>query len=292
MDGVINVLKSPGMTSRQVVSKVKGILKAKKVGHGGTLDPGACGVLPVFIGKATRLCDILPRETKEYVARFTFGIQTTTQDSFGTVVDRNDKVVTLEEIQSVLPKFVGEIEQTPSIYSAIHINGKRAYDYAFKGQSVKIPSRKVVVDELVCKRQTGHNEFLFKITCEKGFYVRSLCEDIAKELNTLGYMSALIRTKAFGFRVEDAVSIEALEKSVENYEQNVIDIETVLDPFPKLKTKKEFDKMLHNGNKVPLIGVVGEVQNQGLMTLYDSNDELYSLCYKDEEILRNKVFLR
>ena len=155
MDGIINVLKPAGITSRQIVSIVKRVTKEKKVGHAGTLDPGAAGVLPVMIGKGTRFFDILGDEKKEYIGEFVFGEQTTTSDSYGELVTKQECDIQIEDVRKIIPNFIGEIEQTPSIYSAIHINGKRAYDYAFEGKEVELPSRIITIYELELLEQTG-----------------------------------------------------------------------------------------------------------------------------------------
>lgn len=289
MDGIINVLKPPGLTSRQVVSIVKGITKEKKVGHAGTLDPGACGVLPVMVGKATRLFDYIGEGKKEYIAEFTFGTKTTTQDSYGVSVDACDKKISLEQVKTAIQYFIGECTQKPSIFSAVHINGKRAYDYAFDGVDVDMPERKVTVYEAQVLHQICANTFLVRIMCSKGCYIRSLCEDVAHKLGTFAYVSVLIRTKTGIFNIEDSVTLNELE---ENPKAGIVSMESVVAGKPDLHTNEDMDVFLHNGNKLPLDCFDKPIENDTLYRVYDSKNTLWALGQQDGDILRIKLMLK
>lgn len=289
MDGIINVLKPPGLTSRQVVSIVKGITKEKKVGHAGTLDPGACGVLPVMVGKATRLFDYIGEGKKEYIAEFTFGTKTTTQDSYGVSVDACDKKIGLEQVETAIQSFIGECIQKPSVFSAVHINGKRAYDYAFKGVDVAMPERTVTIYEAQVLHQAGDNVFLVRIMCSKGCYVRSLCEDVAEKLGTFAYVSVLMRTKTGIFNIEDSVTLDELEQ---NPGMGVVSMESVVMDKPELHIREDMDVFLHNGNKLPLDCFDRAVEKDTLYRVYDSKKDLWALGKQDEDILRIKLMLK
>lgn len=290
MDGVINVLKPAGITSRQITSIIKRITKSKKAGHGGTLDPGAAGVLPVMIGKATRLFDILGEESKEYIGEIHFGIATDTQDSYGKTVKTEDVTIYKEQLELVLPLFIGKITQTPSIYSAIRIDGKRAYDYAFSGESVELPSRVVEIFELELLHQTADNCFLVRVLCSKGTYIRSLCEDIAKQLNTCAYLSFLLRTKTGRFSIENSITLDELENYCED--DHLTYVEDILEFLPKMKVKDEYTTVLHSGNKLPLDCCEVKNESDSYLAVYDFEDNFCGIGIKDEDVFRIKINFR
>ena len=211
MDGIVTVLKSPGMTSSNVVFDVRKIYGEKHAGHLGTLDPAAAGVLPVCLGRATRLFDILVDKDKEYVFECVFGTQTDTQDAYGAVVAQVDMRVTKDELLAVLPEFVGGQMQTASIYSALKVDGKKMYDLARAGESFEPKVREICVHELELIEQTAENRFLLRALCSRGTYVRSLCESIAERLGTVGYVSVLLRTRSGPFVSEHAYTIAELD---------------------------------------------------------------------------------
>jgi len=211
MDGIVTVLKSPGMTSSNVVFDVRKIYGEKHAGHLGTLDPAAAGVLPVCLGRATRLFDILVDKDKEYVFECVFGTQTDTQDAYGAIVAQDDKRVTKDELLEVLPEFVGGQMQTASIYSALKVDGKKMYDLARAGKTVEPKVREICVHELELIEQTAENRFLLRALCSRGTYVRSLCESIAERLGTVGYVSVLLRTRSGPFVSERAYTIAELD---------------------------------------------------------------------------------
>lgn len=212
-EGVINILKPPGMTSSNVVSDVRRILSEKRVGHTGTLDPGAAGVLPICVGRATRLFDYLVDKKKEYIAEVTFGIATDSQDAYGMITESADCDISANDVESVLPRFTGDIEQTAPMYSALSVNGTRLYKLARSGIEVERAVRHITVYSLEILEKTGKNRFLLRVSCSKGAYVRTLCYDIGRALGVPAFMSFLLRTVAGEFRIENSVTIPELQNA-------------------------------------------------------------------------------
>ena len=196
MDGIVTILKPPGMTSSNVVFDVRKIFSEKRAGHLGTLDPAAAGVLPVCLGRATRLFDILVDKDKEYVFEIAFGTQTDTQDAYGAVLARDDRIVEQSELMQILPEFIGGQMQTASIYSALKVDGKKMYDLARAGEAIEPRTREICVHELELIEQTAQNRFLLRAVCSRGTYVRALCESLAQRLGTIGYVPILLRTRS------------------------------------------------------------------------------------------------
>ncbi len=220
INGWLNIDKSLNYSSAKVVAIVKRILKAKKVGHGGTLDPLATGVLPICINKATKTTEKIMGFHKKYSFDITFGETRTTADAEGEILEKNDKIPTEEEIKNILNNFIGKISQTPPIYSAIKVNGKRAYDLARDNKEVKLEPRIVEVFEFNYLGFKNQNTESFSVKCGKGFYIRSLGVDLAKSANSLGYISYLRRDEVGIFNQENIIKLEELEKIVnENKEE-------------------------------------------------------------------------
>lgn len=247
MNGFINVLKPVGATASDVVVCVKHVLKEKKVGHLGTLDPGAAGVLPVAIGAGTKLFDLLTNKVKVYRAFFTFGKTTDTLDSYGVVTDRSDVVPSLENVLFNLPKFVGEIDQVPPTYSALSVGGVRAYKLARGGVEVEMKSRKINVFAFDYVRQADKNTFVFDICCSGGTYIRSLARDLAAACGTVGYMSGLIRLKSGCFSIENAYTLDEIR---ENKAACVQDVMFPLADLPTLEYGESYFKDIDFGRKV------------------------------------------
>ena len=237
MDGVILINKNKGCTSHDVVSKVKHLLN-KKVGHTGTLDPNATGLLPILVGQGTKLSYYFINHDKEYEVTLKLGIKTDTADAEGnTIVEQNvdKKVLDKAEIEKMLSSFVGKQKQVPPMYSAIKVNGKKLYEYARKNINVEIQPREIEVYTIKLNEiNVEKNEIRFVVECSKGTYIRSLCEDIAEKLGTVGYMKELNRTKVGIFDIKDSIKIGELEQNKENIEflkQHIISVE---DLFIKL----------------------------------------------------------
>ena len=208
--GIIVIDKPSDWTSMDVCAKLRGRFHEKRVGHGGTLDPMATGVLPVFLGRATRAVTFASESEKEYQFGLKLGVVTNTQDVTGEIVRQTPFIGTAEDLLAVLPKFRGDIQQVPPMYSAIKINGQKLYDLARKGREVERAPRPVTIHALELEDQLGPDEFLLRVRCSKGTYVRTLCHDIGAALGCGGCMSALRRTEAAGFSLAEAVPLEAL----------------------------------------------------------------------------------
>jgi len=211
MDGVVNFLKPPGMTSSDVVFDLRKLFGERRAGHLGTLDPAAAGVLPICFGRATRLFDLLVDKDKEYVFEAAFGTQTDTQDAYGVVTARNDKRIRKSELESVLPSFLGRQMQNASIYSALKVGGKKMYELARAGQTVEPKSREIEITALELLAETEENHFLLRAVCSRGTYIRSLAESIADRLGTVAFVPFLLRARSGPFRIDDAYTLSELE---------------------------------------------------------------------------------
>ena len=211
-NGIIIIDKPADWTSMDVCAKLRGILREKKIGHAGTLDPMATGVLPVFVGRATRAVEFAEKGKKEYVAGLRLGLVTDTQDVTGTAREMREVRVSREELAAVLPRFTGEILQLPPMYSAIKINGKKLCDVARRGGEVERKPRPVTIYELELLEQTGPADFTLRCVCSKGTYIRTLCHDIGQALGCGGCMSSLRRTMAAGFTLAQAVTLEEVQE--------------------------------------------------------------------------------
>ena len=252
MDGVIIINKPKGFTSQDVVSKTKKILNVKKAGHTGTLDPLATGVLPVLIGNYTKLSKYLIEHDKVYRAKIKFGEQRETGDLEGKVVKTSDvKVSDIENIKFVLNKMIGEQMQVPPMYSAIKINGKKLYEYARNGETVEVPARKIEIYKLdLIDFNEIEQSLEVEVSCSKGTYIRVLCEDIAKNLGTVGFMEKLNRIKVDKFDIDKSLSFEDLEKNKENIEKYLIKMEDIFKDLPKIFLTSRKKELFLNGVKL------------------------------------------
>lgn len=221
MDGIIIINKSKNCTSHDIVYKVKKLYN-QKVGHTGTLDPLATGVLPILIGKGTQCAKYLTNHDKTYEAQIQLGQKTDTADAEGKIIDEKpvlSEAFSEEKVSLILKSFLREQEQIPPIYSAIKVNGKKLYEYARKGEKIEIQPRKIkIYDIKLLHIDKIQNTMDFEVSCSKGTYIRSLCEDIAKKLGTIGYMSGLKRTRVGEFYIKDAITLDELEKNKDNIE--------------------------------------------------------------------------
>jgi len=263
MDGIINVFKPKGITSYDVIRRIKKILNIKKVGHTGTLDPNAGGVLPVCVGNATRLSEYILNSKKEYIGELTLGYETDTQDGDGKVIKYSDKIVEEEEIKMAFEGFKGEIEQVPPMYSAIKHKGKKLYELAREGINVERSPRNVTVYDMNII-EIHENKVLFKVLCSRGTYIRTLCNDIGTKLGTYGYMSYLLRTKVGNFVIEDGMSIEELEKKVKNnkFEDFLIPMDEALQDWNFVNVNDEDCFKLMNGLTIDVLGALKEGLNR------------------------------
>lgn len=268
MDGILIVDKKEGMTSFDVVRDTRKKYNEKKVGHIGTLDPLASGVLPVLIGKATKLSDYLMNHDKEYVAKIKLGKSTETGDREGNVIETEAVPNNLNEenIQKVLNEFLGQTFQIPPMYSALKVNGKKLYEIARSGQNVERQPRKISISEIkIIKYDTSNKEIEYKVTCSKGTYIRVLSEDIAKKLNTCGYMSYLRRTRVGDFKISDSGKFIPLEKIFKDNLNVTIDNQAKLDYFlngGKINYKYK-DSLCNIYYNQKFIGI-GKIENEQL----------------------------
>lgn len=240
-EGIVNVLKPPGMTSSNAVADVRRLFSMKRVGHLGTLDPGAAGVLPVSLGRATRLFDFLVDKEKEYIAEIAFGACTDTQDSYGRVIRRSGVRVSEEQLSETLGLFLGGQMQTAPGYSALKAGGKALYTLARSGRDVPERVRPVVFHALELLDRTDENRYLLRVRCSRGTYVRTLCEDIGARLGACAHLSFLLRTASGAFRVEDSLSIEELAglEARGALLEAVVPIEQALSFLPRVAAKEE-----------------------------------------------------
>ncbi len=254
MDGILVINKSKGLTSNDIVKKVKKILNTK-VGHTGTLDPNATGVLPLLLGNATKISKYLINHDKEYEAVIKLGAKTTTADVEGEIIEEkevNKEKLKKENIEEVLKSFIGKQQQIPPIYSAIKVNGKKLYEYARQGKEVEIKARNIEIYDLkLLKIDSKNDELTINVKCSKGTYIRSLCEDIAVKLETLGYMKELNRIQVGEFNIKGSVTIEEFKANIENKDySNIIGIEEIFKEIPEITIKqREYEKYL-NGVKI------------------------------------------
>jgi len=284
LTGFVNIVKPTGMSSSDVVIKVKKILKTKKVGHLGTLDPAASGVLPISIGKATKFFDYFLSKDKEYVALVEFGLSTDSLDSYGNIIEKEDVNITSEMIERVLCEFVGEIEQIPPKYSAIKINGKRACDLARENVDFEIKPRKINIYSINLIRICEKNKFLFKVHCSAGTYIRTLFYDVATRLGTVAITPVIIRTKSGLFNTSNAITLEELEES-----KKILSIEDVFYNTKKVIVDKNIAFKLINGVRL-------NVENLPLLNLNEEffiefDNKLIGLYFVENNILKPKIYL-
>ena len=289
MDGVIVIRKEKGFTSHDVVAKLRGILHMKKIGHTGTLDPDAEGVLPVALGKATRLVDMITDKEKTYEAVMRLGVVTDTQDMSGTVLSQTTELsVTEEELCTVVSSFVGDYMQVPPMYSALKVNGKKLYELAREGKTVERKPRPVHFYEIEIL-DISFPLVHFRVTCSKGTYIRTLCHDIGEKLGCGAAMESLLRTKVGRFTLDDAITLAQTEEAVqeETIESKILGIEEILAEYPRVCCTKEADRLLANGN--PLVQALVDAQEKKGWIRMCSSEGSFSGVYQWDE-KRNRYF--
>lgn len=260
-NGIIIVDKPAGWTSQDVAAKLRGVFREKRVGHGGTLDPMATGVLPVFVGRATRAVEFFEHADKEYIATLRLGTITDTQDTTGTILETKPVQVTEAQLKTVLCSFVGTISQLPPMYSAIKINGQKLYELARRGKEVERKARPVTIHKLTLLTGAG-TDFQIHIHCSKGTYVRTLCADIGERLGCGGCMAALRRTKAGKFTQEQAYTIEQL-LAAEAPETLLLETDTLFSQYPAYRVNAAAERKLRNGAQVKTA-----IEDTGMCRIY------------------------
>ena len=296
MDGLINVYKERGFTSHDVVAKLRGILKQKKIGHTGTLDPEAEGVLPVCLGKATKVCELLTDKDKTYQAVLLLGMETDTQDTTGTVTARAPVTASEEDVREAVQSFTGSYDQIPPMYSALKINGKKLYDLARAGKEVERKARTVQIHEIRIE-EIALPRVTMTVTCSKGTYIRTLCYDIGRKLGCGGCMEKLLRTRVERFTLEEAYTLSQIEKIRDEgrLEEILTPVDRLFSQYPLFQAVSEAEKRLENGNPL-LCEELTEVKEpeRGPVRIYTADGRFSGIYQYDPKIHRYrpvKMFL-
>jgi tRNA pseudouridine55 synthase len=249
--GIINVYKEKGFTSFDVVAKLRGILRTKKIGHTGTLDPDAEGVLPVCIGRATKVCDILTDKDKVYEAVMLLGVETDTQDTSGEILKELPVEASEDAVREAILSFVGEYAQVPPMYSALKVNGKKLYELAREGKTVERKARNVQIFSIEIL-EMDLPRVRMSVHCSKGTYIRTLCHDIGGMLGCGGCMEKLLRTKVGIFELANTLKLSEIDQLAKEglVEEKIISVDELFDDYVKVWMKKEFDVVVHNGNRI------------------------------------------
>lgn len=285
--------KPSGFTSFDVIAKLRGILKIRRLGHSGTLDPMATGVLPVFVGTATKACDILPDNSKSYLAGFKFGVSTDTQDITGNVINQYQKTVSYQDITDILPKFSGDILQTPPMYSAVQINGKRLYDLARQGIEVERPQREIHIDSIELESFDENTQSgTLSVMCSKGTYIRTIINDIGDLLGCGGIMTSLVRTSASGFSLDDCFDFEQVENVVKNQsiENLLIPIDKAFVKYPALNLGEHQTRLYKNGVKLDLERIRNILPDNDIYRIYGYDSRFIGLAVAEHDNNIIKVY--
>ncbi len=286
INGILNVYKEAGFTSHDVVAKLRGICRQKKIGHTGTLDPEAVGVLPVCLGSGTKLCDMLTDKSKEYEAVLLLGQVTDTQDVTGTVLEEHEVTVDEEQAVEAIRSFVGAYEQIPPMYSALKVNGKRLYELARAGKEVERKGRPVEIHSIEIL-SVSLPEITFRVACSKGTYIRTLCHDIGQKLGCGGTMKSLKRTRVGIFTIDGALKLSQLEELAEQgrLEEKVIPVEAMFTELPALTVKDAFARLIENGNAFYPGQAEESVRTPdgGQVRVYDRKGRFYGIYAFSEE---------
>ena len=294
MNGILIINKEKGCTSHDIVYKIKKIFN-EKVGHTGTLDPLAEGVLPILIGKGTLCSKYLINHDKKYVVNLALGQKTETADLEGKIIEEKkipDKSLTQSKIEKVLKSFIGKQQQMPPIYSAIKVNGKKLYEYARKGQNVEIKPREIeIYDIKLMNIDAQKKQIQFEVFCGKGTYIRSLCEDIAEKLETVGYMESLKRIRVGDFKIEESSKIQELEENKEDtkyLESKIISVEEIFKNKEKINpvlVKKYKSYLFLNGVKIT------QNQENDIYRIYDKNEKFIGIGIIQDKLLKRDIIL-
>lgn len=297
INGIINVYKEAGFTSHDVVAKLRGILKQKKIGHTGTLDPDATGVLPVCLGSGTKLCDMLTDKNKTYEAVMLLGKQTDTQDISGEVI--NEALVTVDEnaVREAVMSFVGEYDQVPPMYSALKVNGKKLYELAREGITVERKARRVQILSVDIKSiDMDNNTVTMEVECSKGTYIRTLCEDIGNKLGCYACMKSLKRTRVSSFGIADAKTLDEIASINESggMDEILVKVDSVFGEYKALNTPVGVDVYLYNGNKLDRKNFAYQFADREYVRIYDSKNVfcgLYEYIEEEKMLKPVKMFL-
>ncbi len=287
--GIIPVNKPEGFTSFDVIAKMRGILRIKRLGHAGTLDPMATGVLPVFVGKATKACDVIPEDEKSYTAGFRLGITTDTLDITGQVLSESDVRVTKSQIEQIIPKFLGDIMQIPPMYSAVKIDGKKLYELAREGKTIERKARPVRINqfELISFDEDTQSGEVF-ISCSKGTYIRTCIFDIGEALGCGGVMTSLVRNSSSGFKLEQCFTLDEIQQARDEgrIEQLISPVQNVFSCHEKICLDEYCSKLYRNGVKLRAeqCGIDLEGKSDGeVFSVFDFEDNFLGLASLDKQ---------
>ena len=303
MDGIVNIYKEAGYTSFDVVAKLRGILKERRMGHTGTLDPQATGVLPVCVGKATKLCELLLDKEKAYEAVMLLGVTTDTEDMTGTVLTETKACVTEAQVRATAEKFTGVYGQVPPMYSALKVDGKRLYELAREGKEIERKPREVeIFENTPLSFETDEDGFVKSVTlrvrCSKGTYIRSLLRDMGEFLGCGACMQSLIRTQAGAFSIETALTLAEVEQARDEgiLSEIILPIDSFLMKYPEVHVVPEYEKYLYNGNQLTLSmlsEMIAPADGDGFR-VYDASGKLVGLyLYRKvrKQLQPEKMFL-
>ncbi len=286
MDGIVNIYKEAGYTSFDVVAKLRGILRERRMGHTGTLDPQATGVLPVCVGKATKLCELLLDKEKAYEAVMLLGVTTDTEDMTGTILTEQEVRITEDEVRAAAEKFTGVYGQVPPMYSALKVDGKRLYELAREGKEIERKPREVeIFENAPLSFEKDSDGFVKTVTlrvrCSKGTYIRSLLRDMGEFLGCGACMKSLVRTQAGAFSIETALTLDEVEKARDEgrLDEIILPIDSFLTKYPAVTVVPEFEKYLYNGNQLSLDMLTEKIQpsDGDGFRVYDTNEKLIGL---------------
>ncbi|MBQ1535091.1 MAG: tRNA pseudouridine(55) synthase TruB [Ruminococcus sp.] len=291
--GILPVNKPKGWTSFDVVAKLRGVMKIKRLGHAGTLDPMATGVLPVFVGKATKACDILPDTKKIYTAGFRLGVSTDTLDITGRVIRENADKVTADQLERIRQRFVGEITQLPPMYSAVKVDGKRLYQLAREGKTVQRTPRKCIVHSIeIISYDEGTREGKMTISCEKGTYVRTIIDDMGNALGTGAVMTSLVRTYSAGFDIAQCLTMEQIEQICKQGRIGdvIMSVEKAFEMYGGIRLDRRLTELYKNGVKL-YRSQLKEEQQGDIFRVFGSDGSFLGLgTFKNEMLCSVKNF--
>jgi tRNA pseudouridine55 synthase len=284
VNGILCVDKPAGFTSFDVIAKLRGMLKTKKIGHGGTLDPMATGVLPVFIGRATKACDMLPITDKRYLAGLRLGVTTDTQDVTGTPLTQAAVTATAAAVEAVLRDFTGAQQQLPPMYSAVQVGGQRLYDLARQGVEVARQPRNIIIHHIHILEIAENGDYLLDVACSKGTYIRTLCHDVGQRLGCGGVLSSLRRIEACGFSIEDCLTLPEIQQLADRGEvaQHLLPTDQAFAVYPAWRLDEKQARLFSNGVQLSLarMGYAGE---DTILRLYNPHGDFLALAKPDRE---------
>lgn len=288
IDGFINLLKPPGISSSGAVGFVRRVLQCKKAGHAGTLDPEAAGVLPIMVGKASRLFDVLTDKEKEYLIEIVFGASTDTQDAQGKIIQKGTQIPSLTAFQASTPRFVGDISQIPPAYSAVKIHGQPAYALARKGEETERAARPARIHSIEIIEQTAQNRFLLRVCCGKGVYMRTLCHDLGQMLQCPAHMGFLLRTRSGFFDIAQSCTLETFEKEAAAL---LVPIDAPIAHLPLARVDLASVRQIRSGNAMTSFEYIDKQVYEGGVSRVYCGDVFAGLARWKDDALRFQAML-